>query len=250
MNHRDSEAILGELEADELELAEQLLALRQKPGPELRQRIEAIPARRPRPASLSLRLVGTMVAAAALVLLLFVSPPAQATLGQFDAVIGRIHLTMLDVLPHRPTPVLIESTPVSLPAARAQAPFDFAVPTKLPAGLMKEPQILVTNLERPIVKMRWRDINGGFVQLTIHPANDRQTLTQNLVGVESSQTIQLNGRDAVLIYGGWDRASRTWDHEAQLVTLIWELADIQYNLLAYSEAVSLPELIVMAESVR
>lgn len=249
MNHRDSDAILGELEADELGLAEQLLALRQKPGPELRRRIEAIPGRRPQPASLSLRLVGGM-AAAALVLLLFISSPAQATLGRFEAVIGRIHLTMLDVLPHRPTPVLIESTPVSLPAARTQAPFDFAVPAQLPAGLIKEPQILVTKLERPIVKMRWRDIDGGFVQLTAHPTNDGQTLTQNLVGVESSQTIQLNGRDAVLIYGGWDKVSRTWDHEAQLVTLIWELADIQYNLLAYSEAVSLPELIVMAESVR
>ena len=55
---------------------------------------------------------------------------------------------------------------------------------------------------------------------------------------------------AVLISGGWDKTSRTWDHEAQLVTLIWELDDIQYNLLAYSEAVSLPELIGMAESVR
>jgi hypothetical protein len=248
MNHIDSEAILAELETDELELAEQLLALRQKPGPELRRRVEAIPDRR-RAASLTPRLVGGMVAAAAVMLLLSISPPAQATLGRFEAVIGRIHLTMLDVLPHRPTPVIIESTPVSLPAARAQTPFDFAVPAQLPAGLIGEPQILVTKLEMPIVKIRWRDINGGFVQLAVHQANDGQTLTQNLIGVESSQTISLNGQEAVLIYGGWDKASRTWDHQAQLVTLIWELEDIQYNLLAYSEAVPLPELIVMAESV-
>ena len=108
----------------------------------------------------------------------------------------------------------------------------------------------MTELETPIVKMRWRDIEGGFVQLSIHAANGEKNLTQNLIGTQSNDTIILNGRQAVLIYGGWDEASRTWDHEAQLVTLIWELEDIQYNLLAYSEAVSLPELIVMAESVR
>ena len=249
MTQIDSDRIRAEFKVDELELADQLLALRQKPGPELRRRIEAIPDRPTPTAFLNRRLVSGMMAGV-LALLLFVSPPAQATLGRFEAVIGRIHLTMLDVLPHRPTPVFIESTPVSLPAARAQASFDFAMPAQLPAGLMGEPQILVTKLERPIVKMRWRDIDGGFVQLAIHQANDGQSLTQNLVGVESSQTIRLNGRDAVLIYGGWDEVSRTWDHEAQLVTLIWELEDIQYNLLAYSEAVSLSDLIGMAESVR
>jgi len=249
MNQADSESILGEIEAEDAELAEQLLGLRQNPGPELRRRVETIPTRRPREAILDLRLVGGMVAAV-LVLLLFISPPAQATLGRFEAVIGRIHLTMLDVLPTRPNPVVIESTPVSLTAARARVPFDFAIPTQRPADLVGNPQVFVTELERPIVKMRWRDIEGGFVQLAVHQASGGQKLTRNLVGVESSETIRLNGREAVLIYGGWDETSRTWDHEAQLVTLIWELEDIQYNLLAYSEVVSLAELVAMAESIR
>ena len=53
-----------------------------------------------------------------------------------------------------------------------------------------------------------------------------------------------------MIISVWAETSRTWDHEAQLVTLIWELEDIQYNLLAYSEVVSLAELVAMAESIR
>jgi hypothetical protein len=59
MNHIDADTILGEFEADERELAEQLLGLRHNPGPELRRRIEAIPDQRSsRTASLDLRLVG------------------------------------------------------------------------------------------------------------------------------------------------------------------------------------------------
>ena len=139
---------------------------------------------------------------------------------------------------------------VSLTTARTQVPFEFTVPTHLPAGLVRDPQVFVTELEMPILKMRWQDVAGGFVQLSIHEANGAQNLTQNLIGAESSETIVLNGREAVLIYGGWDEASRTWKHEAQLVTLIWELDDIQYNLLAYSEAVPLAELMAMAESIR
>ena len=36
----------------------------------------------------------------------------------------------------------------------------------------------------------------------------------------------------------------------QVIILIWELNGIQYNLLSYSDVVSLAELIEMAKSVR
>ena len=97
--------------------------------------------------------------------------------------------------------------------------------------------------------MRWRDTAGGFVQLSAHLANRANNQIQNLIGAESSRTILINGREAVIITGAWDEVSRTWSYREQVTTLIWELDGVQYNLLSYSRILPSQELIKMAESV-
>jgi hypothetical protein len=96
--------------------------------------------------------------------------------------------------------------------------------------------------------MQWRDAEGGFVQLSAHAADPANNLSQTLVGPESSQTILINGQEAVLVRGGWDEDSRTWSHQERVTTLIWRANGVQYRLLSFSN-LPLPELMAMAESV-
>jgi len=253
-----NESILDEFEADELKLAQHLWGLRRQPSAELKQRVRAIPGRqaqaaRPWP---RFRLVWSKPVLAALtallvmVGLLFASPAALATLGQFEKIIGQIHLTILDVLPPRTDPIVVESTPVSLADAQAAAPFELTSPAYLPAGLAAEAQAYIIELEPPIIKLLWRDTAGGFVQLSMHQANGETSQIENVVGSESSDTILINGQEAAIIYGGWDETNRTWSHQDRLVTIIWVVDGVQYNLLSYSTLISPADLRAMAQSVQ
>lgn len=251
-------SILNEFEAEALELAQQLWELRRQPSPELVRRVQAIPGRPDRPARRwpNLRRMGSRPALAVLTALLvvgglfFASPAAQGSLGQFEKIIGQIHLTILDVLPRRPNPVVVESRPVSLAEARAAVPFELTKPAYVPAGLAAEAQVYVIQLESPIVKFLWRDTAGGFVQLSLHRAGDKTSQIENVIGAESSDTILINGQKAAIIYGGWDETSRTWSHQDRLVTIIWVAQGVQYNLLSYSTLISPAELRAMAESIQ
>jgi hypothetical protein len=260
MNNSDLSPILAEFQGEDIDLAKQLLSLRQEPGSALEQRVQAIPRPKtawlpagwPRLAWVSLALV--------IVGLLVVSPAANATWGEVGQVIGRIRVLVLDVLPRpiiagfvpKPTEsaIIVASTPMSLAEAQASVPFDLVLPAYLPAGLRPDREILVTPLETPIVTIRWRDSEGGFVQLTAYPYNSANNPIQTLVGPDSSEIVLVNGHEAVMISGAWDQTSRSWRPDRRLITLIWEVEDLQYKLIAFSEVVSNKELIAMAESVR
>ncbi|HEX9925915.1 MAG TPA: hypothetical protein VGD99_24880 [Anaerolineae bacterium] len=260
MNNSDLTSILAEFQGDDIELAGPLLSLRQEPGRALEQRVQSIPRRN---AAWSLagwpRLVWASLALV-IVGLLFVSPAANATWGEVGQAIGRIRVLVLDVLPRpisagfvpTPTesPIIVASTPMSLAEAQASVPFDLVLPTYLPAGLRPDHEILVTPLETPIVTIRWRDIKGGFVQLTAYSYNSANNPIQTLVGPDSSETVLVNGQEAILVSGAWDQTSRSWRPDRRLMTLIWEVEDIQYRLLSFSDMVSSADLIAVAESVR
>jgi hypothetical protein len=247
---------------DELELVQRLLSLRREPGPELRRTVQAIPQPQPGPSRLqSLKVLKTFrvwqrpafnwgIASLLVAVLLFVSPIAKATL--VEMFVGRIHLIIAEVFPQSQAPAVDKSRIVSLAEAQASIPFDLALPGYLPAGLQAaSPQFSVIELASPIVKILWRDTDGGFVQLTIHaPAGSDPTRLQTLIGPHSSQTILINDQQAVLINGAWAEPGQTWDHHNQLKTLIWQVDHIQYKLLAFSDLVTSAELIAMAESIR
>jgi hypothetical protein len=187
-----------------------------------------------------------------MVVLFFVSPAAKAALGSFDRFIGQIHLIILDILPRYAPPVAVHPRLMSLEEAQATLPFDLAVPAYLPDGLaVKAPEVSLIELERPIIKILWRDAAGGFVQLTTHYPGHAQTgQPQTLVGPESSQTVLINGQKAVLVHGGWDEMSQMWSHQDRLKTLIWQTGQLQHKLLCFSDIISVSELMAMAESVR
>jgi hypothetical protein len=220
--------------------------LRQTPSPALQRRVQAIPQRRQFvPRSLVGAAIAVVVAA-----LLFISPPVKATLDEVQKVMGQIHLTVRSVWP-KPTAtvVLIESVAMSLAEAQAMLPFDFALPAYIPGSLMVTgDEVFVTQLATPRVKVQWRDAEGGFVQLSAHAVDTVNNPFQTLVGPESSQTVLINGQEAVLVRGSWDEDSRTWSHQERVTTLIWTTNSVQYRLLSFSN-LPLAELMAMAESV-
>lgn len=249
MNDQENSSLVTEFSPEEAELARQLVSLRQLPSAELQRRIEAVsqpPARSagavPRPLLGGLAVL--LVAA-----LFFISPPVQATLDEVQAMIGQIPVIIRTVWPQPvDTVVALETEPMSLAEARAAMPFDFALPAYLPAGLTRDTaQVQVAQSPLAMVKMVWRDAENGFVQLSIYPAGPENP--QALVGPESSETIQVNGQQALLVRGGWDGQSRTWSEQAGVITLFWTVHDARYRLLAYSKLVSPAELVAIAESI-
>jgi hypothetical protein len=250
MTPREIEPAPPEFSPEEAELARHLLSLRQPPSRTLERRVQAIPKpdvpARTVPASLIGGIIAMLVAA-----LLFASPPVKATLDEVQKVMGQIQLTVRSVWPApTATVVLLETEPMSLVDAQAAVPFNFALPTFLPASLTGSgDEVWVARSPVTLVKMQWRDSQGGVVQLSAHAASSENQLSQILVGPESSETILLNGREVVVVRGGWDKESRTWSHQDQVITLIWTVNGVQYRLLSYSDAVSLTELKMMAESV-
>ncbi len=245
----DSEPLLPGLEADEIELARQLLSLRREPGEELKQRIEAIPRRRQPerfvPARLAWAAVLLVVAA------LFVSPPAQATLSEVKKVIGQVHLVVREAWSEQGVErVVLKGREVSLAQAQALLPFEFKTPAYLPPGLVTTERVAIVDAELSLVEIQWPDGQGGVVQLTARPAARAGALPQTLVGPDSSEAVRVNGQEAVVVRGGWDESKQTWGYQAEITTLIWNIDEVQYRLLAVSRVVSLEQLISMAESVR
>ena len=248
MSQTEINPLPPEFSPDESELTRQLLSLRQMPSTTLQHRIQVIPQQTH---SLPRSLVAGAIALV-VVALLFISPPVKATLDEVQKVMGQIHLTVRSVWP-KPTATVVMIEPVAMSLAEAQAmlPFDFSLPSHIPNGLdVTGEKVFVTPLATPIVKMQWRDSEGGFVQLSAHAAGPENSLSQTLIGPESSKTILINGQEAVLVWGGWDEESRTWSHQDQVTTLIWTANGGQYRLLSYSNLVPLTELIAMAESIR
>ncbi|MCB0153353.1 MAG: hypothetical protein KDF65_01055 [Anaerolineae bacterium] len=243
MSHHEPKPV-AEVDSD---LSQQLTDLRRPPGPALRERIEAIPRRKTARAKLTARLAWS-VAAVMMAGLLLASPPAQATLG-VERWFGQIRLTVLDSYRQPSRPLIVESVPMSLAEAAALTGYTLTPPATLPPSLTGSAEVSVLKLAVPIARLRWRDSEGGFVQLSMLPANGRLESSRTLVGYDSSEAVQIGERPGVLVRGSWDAASQSWRYQAQMTTLIWEANGQQYKLLAFSDVISLAELVRMAESV-
>ncbi|MFN8457001.1 MAG: hypothetical protein U0401_20440 [Anaerolineae bacterium] len=235
---------------EDAELARQLFALRRPPSEVLQRHVQTIP-RQP-PARLLPRHLLGVVAGVCVMLLLFISPPVQATLGQAQKVIGQINLTVQEIWPQPTAAVtMLETEPMSLAVAQAVIPFEFGLPAYVPAGLSRpDDRVTVAKLSTPLVQAEWRDAQGGFVQLSAYAADPALQFNQTVVGPDSSSAILINGQAGVLVRGAWDDASRTWSHQDRMLTLLWANNGVQYRLLAFTSQISLPELVAMAESIK
>lgn len=252
MNRIGSKAEPAEFDGEEYELAQGLLGLRQPPPAALRERVRAITAGE-LPRRVFPRLAW-VAGAVVLVGLLFGSPSARAMLNEFEKVIGQVPLLIREGWSSREATatVTLESRLIPLATARAGLPFKVSEPGYLPAGFaaVAEGQVAILDLETPVVKMEWRKPRSGVLLLSLVPYGADAIPIETLVGPDSSQPVLLNGREAVVVRGGWDQASGAWERETPVVTLIWRLDGVQYRLLAAGTDLPLAELIAVAESVR
>jgi hypothetical protein len=236
--------------AKDADLARHLFALRQSPSATLQRRIQAVP-RQSSSRFLPRHLVG-VVAVVGVVVLFFVSPPVQATLGQVQKVIGQINLTIQEVWPQpTATVMMLETVPMSLAAAQDVIPFEFDLPAYVPDNLSRpDDRVTVARLTTPMVQVEWRDRQGGVVQLSAYADDPAVQFNQTVVGPGSSTPLLINQQEGVLVQGAWDETTRAWSHQDRMLTLLWANHGVQYRLLAFTRQISLDQLVAMAESIK
>jgi hypothetical protein len=243
----DNQSLIDELTQDEMSLARALSDLRQEPSAGLYRRLAAIPQRRSRRlARLAWVAIGALLVAA----LMFVSPAARATIDEIVERVGQVYFTIADKLPYRDKAIIVEGVTMSLDEARAAVAFDFGMPIALPAGYeLDRVEVWMPNeTVGQVVQLTWRNSEGGLLELGVH-AYDELVPIHTTVGLDSIETVLVNGSEAALVRGGWDSDTGTWGYQDKTVTLIWRVSAVQYSLLAHPEAFSVDELISIAESV-
>jgi hypothetical protein len=243
----DNQSPIDELTQNEMQLARALSDLRQEPSAGLYRCLAAIPQRRSRrPARLAWVAIGALLVAA----LLFGSPAARATIDEIVERVGQVYFTVADKLPYRDKAIIVEGVTMSLDEARAAAPFDFGVPAVLPAGYeLDRVEVWMPNeTVGQVVQLTWRNSEGGLLELGVHAYDELEPI-QTIVGLDSIETVLVNGSEAALVRGGWDSDTGTWGYQEQTVTLIWRDGAVQYSLLAYPELFSVDELVSVAESI-
>ncbi len=251
MSKLRTNSVLKEFQGEDAALAEQLLSLRQPPPPNLQRRVQAIPQKSRGKHRFKIPRMVWGVAALVVVLMLVVSPGARARLGELRQVVGQINLGVTDVEPTFTNPVAVDSVAVSLDEAQMLVPFNVALPAFVPGDLVaSNAEISILKIQTPIVKMLWAVNRSDFVQLSLRSNERDAPLSRTLVGPYSSQTVLINGQEAALVRGGWNKAEQSWDYQDQLTTLIWHNNGVQYKILSVGNQIPLAELIAMAESIQ
>jgi hypothetical protein len=239
--------LTDELTGNETQLAQALRDLRQAPDPDLYRRLATIPQPRSRRRA---RLAWIAIAALLVAGSLFVSPTARATIDQVVERVGQVYLTVTDKLPFRDEATITEGVTMSLNEARAAVPFDFGVPTDLPAGYaLAQVEVWMPNdIVGQVVQLTWRNPDGGLLELGVHAYDDHEPI-HTIVGLDSIETVLVSGYEAALVRGGWDSDSGSWGYQDQTVTLIWQAQAVQYSLLAHPDRFLADELVSIAESI-
>jgi hypothetical protein len=243
----DDRSLTDQLMHNEMPLAQALSELRREPSPDLYRRLAAIPQHRSRRPH---RLAWVAVSALLVAALLFFSPAARATIDQVVERVGQVYFTVTDKLPYRDDATVVEGITMSLDEARAAVSFDFGVPTALPAGCeLDRVEVWMPNeTVGQVVELTWRQSDGGVLELSVHAYDELEPI-QTVVGLDSIETVQVNGRDAALVRGGWDSDTGAWGYQDKTITLVWQVQAVQYSLLAYPERFSADELVSIAESI-
>jgi hypothetical protein len=86
------------------------------------------------------------------------------------------------------------------------------------------------------ITLTWKRA-GGTIQLAIV-----QGAKSWIVGPESVEKLEINGREVAIWQGGWNWDTKQWDPHIAGTTISWEENDLIYHLNAAGSEVSLEEL--------
>jgi hypothetical protein len=190
---------------------------------------------------------------AALSLALLVSPSARALTKDFLQSVGGMLFTETGNYPGRPESEVttVPSDTMSLAAAREILPFGIALPEWLPEGYTLTDEIRVTRFTEPgtvFAEIAFKnDEAGSGFGLNIQYREDSQAW-QQIIGLDSIEEVQINGQPAALVRGIWNYDTKQWDNPEH-ISLFWQHHDVTYELSTIETALSVDQLIRIAESI-
>lgn len=169
-------------------------------------------------------------------------PEARAKLIDVIEKIGGISFLMTRDYPGDGKVTTIPSQEMNLTEAHSILPFH--LPTWAPEGFRLQPTVDLISFDSPVIFVSWIKIGGsGNIQMNVEGGSF--TL---VVGPDSVERVEINGKEAALWYGGWNWDTKQWDPDIPNMTLSWEKDGLAYHLSTAKGEVSLNELIRMAGS--
>jgi hypothetical protein len=236
------------------QLEHDLAALRQAPSSALEVRVLAIPHKQPEVGHNAKRPMWlAMTASLVLVLVMFLaSPMARAAMDQVERIIGPVFLTVSDRIPQNAHAMTVEGQSQSVDQVLSRAPWRISLPAYVPPGyvLCEEAEIWSPNEDIiEVAQFTWRSTDDALLELSVTAPNPTSPV-HTVVGSDSTETVQVHGKDAVLVQGGWDQPTGQWMYQDETTTVIWVQDGLHYSLLAYGEHLLPDELLRIAESVR
>jgi len=143
---------------------------------------------------------------------------------------------------------ILPTQEVSLAEAEATLGFTFTVPTWAPEGFILQDEVsywLPTEVTSYTTAMlTWEHPDLGPIQLGVLQGEGDEYM---LVGQHSVEEVQVRGRPAAVVRGGWDYETGEYQDNGWL-KLTWEEHGVVYSLAGSEPAVSVDDLVRMAES--
>jgi len=172
----------------------------------------------------------------------------RAALGVVGERIGDLYLSVTDRLP--------DTSRVEVQDYRWVAPdqvsFDFLVPRYAPQGWTLDPEVGVGHLrgdDTNDVLVRWTGPGQAHIFMSVWPPADGQAANM-LIGTDSYQEIEINGRPSAIVKGVWNSDTGEWERVERHSAVVWAIDRVQYVLWCATPDLPDEELIRMAESAR
>lgn len=199
-----------------------------------------------------LRLDWVLASLLLMFLVMAVSPVVRARIEDVVKQIGGLNLLITEEYPGGlETARVVEPDIISLEEARTRVEFEFYLPDFLPDGLtLQEDQIIASNIEDNLW-LTWEDEAQPGRQLHLQIQTTIPN-TRFVVGPDSAAEVMVNEKPAILIRGGWDQGTESWQDDG-LRILRWELNGVTYSLQTGNEewgGLTQEELIQVAESIQ
>ncbi|OGO19083.1 MAG: hypothetical protein A2Z14_04965 [Chloroflexi bacterium RBG_16_48_8] len=169
-------------------------------------------------------------------------PEARAKLIDVIEKIGGTSFLMTNDYPGDGKGTTIPSQEMSLSEAQSILPFQ--LPTWTPEGFRLQPTVDLISFDSPVIFVTWIKMGGsGNIQMNVEGG----TFTW-VVGPDSVERVEINGKEAALWYGGWNWDTKQWEAEIPNMTLSWEQDGLAYHLSVAKDQVSLETLLQIAGS--
>jgi hypothetical protein len=175
-------------------------------------------------------------------------PTARARFEEIIQQIGGLTVLMTDEYPNSDDAIIVPDDIMTLAEVQSKTELDFALPSWLPEGLVRQEEVRVSNIATNIT-IFWVDdsVKGRGLSLDVGKANPDVNL---LVGPDSVTEVMIHDTPAMLIRGGWFENTQQWEEEGP-IALRWQTGSIEYTLSTMMPewgGLSEEELIQIAES--